>query len=1694
MTAAQAGFVDPNVEGTVFQVLLQPDGKILIGGGFATVGGQPRSRVARLNADGSLDPTFQDPQILGPDQFNNSVYAMALQPDGKILIGGIINSVGGLPRAYMARLNSNGSVDPSFHAGLSSVVNAIAVQPDGKILVGGYFDSVHLQPMAKMARLNADGSLDTTFQNPQIASPAGYPVGAIALQPDGKVLVGGYFNTIGGQARSFGARLNANGTLDTGFALTLNGGPVEDFAVLPDGKIYAAGFFSSVNSTTRRVVVRVNADGSIDPSFQDPNISSGNVTEIDPAPDGKLVIGGNFSSVVGQAREDIARLNADGTLDATFLDPNTNFGGSFSSILDVEVQPDGKTLIGGQFSTIGHRPRKNLVRLLQNGTVEHAPGTSLVVTKTADTNDGTCNADCSLREAIAAANTNSEGTIINFDATVFESPQTITLSLGQLSLANGTLVTINGPGASLLTISGNDASRILLITRDVNATISGLTLANGNGVGPGFAAGSDGGAIFVEPNGVITSVSIANCVIRNNRATSGGAIRTFGTSSMTISNTTIADNTATYSPGVGGLIFDNGTLTITDSVISGNASTFQNGGGTGGLETGGSAFTITGTIIQNNTGYAAGGLGAGGTGTITDATIRNNQSTTGAGGMAVGSQAVVTLANSSISENTVTNTDGRGGGINTNGRLTIIDSTVRNNSAPFGGGIFSAGGLNADGLALIENTASAGGGLYNNVGGATGLPVSISRSLIDGNISTGFGGGVYNRDPLFVTGTSISNNTAAQNGGGVFNVFLTVGNAAFSATSSTFTGNTATAGGGVSNQSGTVTLTNSTVSRNTVSAVGGGIRTNSSGTVETVNSTIAFNHSNAVTGGVDNGAATVRARNTIISNNTVGTRFSPSDFTGTLESQGYNLLGTTTGTQITGVTTGNILDQAAQLDPVLRSNGGSTMTHRLLGGPAIDGADPANVLAADQRGVSRPLDGNADNVARADIGAFEVKSIRVANVNDNGTGSLRQAIAEAAATGDSIVFDFALFATPKTIVFAGGEIVIPQDATVSIIGPGADRLTLMGNGHTRLLSAQPRANVSLSGLSITGGNAAGAKGGAILNSTGSLLIVNCVIYGNTAEDGGGIYSGVNPNGGVFRAVDSIIRDNTATRDGGGAFVIGTENEFTGSHVLRNTASVSGGGVMSHVAGNLRFSNSVISENNGGGIQVGSGTTASVTGSTVSGNLGGAGIHNLAALTVQRSLISRNTNSQPGGGIYNQGSGPVSISNSTISRNRSTVHGGGFYNSSGTQADVTIESSTISFNHTNGVGGGVFNNIDDTIIVGNSIIANNTAAIQSPDFERTLTSEGFNLIENTTGTTIVGDTTGNILGQDPMLDPVLRANGGPTLTHALQLASPAIDKGRSLTPVLTSDQRGSFRPVDQPGVPNGAASNASDIGAYERALGDKTRTLFDYDGDGRSDLSVRRPANNIWYLQQSSAGYTGFTWGVAGDRMAPADYDGDGGTDIAVFRPSEGRWYIFMSQSQTFQTFNWGQDGDVPVPADRDGDGKADLIVHRPSNNNFYTRFANGSFNTFAFGTGGDKPVRGDFDADGVADIAVFRPSNSTWYILKSSVGFVTQTWGEAGDVPVPADYDGDGATDLAVYRPSSGQWYRSRSTAGFDVVNWGQAGDIAVPADFDGDGRADAAVFRPAEGRWYMNQSMAGFLVLQFGQNGDVPTQSAFTY
>lgn len=269
---------------------------------------------------------------------------------------------------------------------------------------------------------------------------------------------------------------------------------------------------------------------------------------------------------------------------------------------------------------------------------------------------------------------------------------------------------------------------------------------------------------------------------------------------------------------------------------------------------------------------------------------------------------------------------------------------------------------------------------------------------------------------------------------------------------------------------------------------------------------------------------------------------------------------------------------------------------------------------------------------------------------------------------------------------------------------------------------------------------------------------------------------------------------------------------------------------------------------------------------------------------------------------------------------------------------------------------------------------------------------------------------------------------------------------------------------------------------------------DFDGDGRTDLSVYRPSEGNWYLQRSTAGFSGVNWGNSTDVIVPADYDGDNKTDTAVFRASNtagvSDFYVLRSNGFTVAGYEWGSTGDVPVVGDYDGDDKDDVAVYRASDGNWYILKSTGGVTVFNWGgTAGDVPMTADWNGDGRTDYTVRR--GTMWMASLSGGGTVNVNHGLATDQPVPADYDGDNKDDIAVWRPSDGTWRPILSTNNTQpVIPFGLNGDIPVPGDYDGDGKDDQAVYR--NGTWYANRSTAGFFAAPFGLSSDKPTPKAY--
>ena len=340
---------NPGANARVLSLVVQADGRILVGGAFTTLGGQTRNYIGRLDANGILDSGFNPGA-------NNWVLSLAAQVDGKILVGGSFGTLAGQTRVGSGRLSADGILDSGFNAGViwaSYIGLSHTVQADGKILMAGEFNSLAGQPRNYIGRLNADGTLDNGFNPGANASPW-----SLAVQADGRILVIGEFTTLVGQPRNYIGRLNENGTLDSGFNPGANA-RVLSLAVQADGKVLVGGSFTTLAGQPRNYIGRLNADGTLDSGFN-PG-ANGEVWSFAVQADGEILVGGGFTALSGQTRNRIARLNADGTLDSGFNPGANNWVGLLA------LQTDGKILVGGLFTTLGGQTRNYIGRLNNTG-------------------------------------------------------------------------------------------------------------------------------------------------------------------------------------------------------------------------------------------------------------------------------------------------------------------------------------------------------------------------------------------------------------------------------------------------------------------------------------------------------------------------------------------------------------------------------------------------------------------------------------------------------------------------------------------------------------------------------------------------------------------------------------------------------------------------------------------------------------------------------------------------------------------------------------------------------------------------------------------------------------------------------------------------------------------------------------------------------------------------------------------------------------------------------------------------------------------------------------------------------------------------------------------------------------------------------------------------------------------------------
>lgn len=352
---------------TIQSIVQQPDGKFIIGGFFTSFNMQNSGPVVRLLEDGRIDNSFTS--LPAGQQIN----VIALQADGKILVGGFFNTYDGSQYRKLVRLEADGWIDYTFNTGTglnngaSGWVNAIVVQPDGKIIVGGNFNTFNGQPCGGIVRLNEDGTIDQGF-NPGTGCVNG-EVSAIALNEDGSILLGGTFDAFSGQASSNAlVRLNSDGTVDGTF---VSGIEVPEYvsalAVTPGQKIYVGGNFTLYDGIGRKHLARLNSDGSLDAAFDAGNINNV-IHTLKLMPTGDLLAGGSFTEIDLQPAGRLACFAPDGT-----ISPSVSFGdGADEQVRTIVLAADQKIYIGGKFESMQSFTRAYIAALLPDGTFDEA--------------------------------------------------------------------------------------------------------------------------------------------------------------------------------------------------------------------------------------------------------------------------------------------------------------------------------------------------------------------------------------------------------------------------------------------------------------------------------------------------------------------------------------------------------------------------------------------------------------------------------------------------------------------------------------------------------------------------------------------------------------------------------------------------------------------------------------------------------------------------------------------------------------------------------------------------------------------------------------------------------------------------------------------------------------------------------------------------------------------------------------------------------------------------------------------------------------------------------------------------------------------------------------------------------------------------------------------------------------------------
>ncbi len=355
-------------DGDAWTLAIDARRRLLVGGDFRFLGGHDRVAVGRLMANGSVDESFS-PGVL---QAQASASLVPQRPrvlfvethgSGDVLIGGVFASLDGVSQPNLIRLRENGSMDMVFSTSFDGVVDQAETLADGRIFAVGRFDSVENVERPLMVRLLSDGSIDPSFSpNPGPERPVltVARVSAFAQQPDGRTIIGGEFDTVDAIGRVNIARLTPEGTIDESFDPGPDGVDrlVRSIRVLPGGQIFISGDFTEVSGEAVQNIARLNPDGTLDSSFNLGGSLDSNVLDLEPLSDGRIVVAGEFTRYQDQSRRGIAVLNADGSLDESF-DPGL---GANDVVLDAVVDEPDWIYVAGLFTEVNGVPSPKLAR------------------------------------------------------------------------------------------------------------------------------------------------------------------------------------------------------------------------------------------------------------------------------------------------------------------------------------------------------------------------------------------------------------------------------------------------------------------------------------------------------------------------------------------------------------------------------------------------------------------------------------------------------------------------------------------------------------------------------------------------------------------------------------------------------------------------------------------------------------------------------------------------------------------------------------------------------------------------------------------------------------------------------------------------------------------------------------------------------------------------------------------------------------------------------------------------------------------------------------------------------------------------------------------------------------------------------------------------------------------------------------